>query len=146
MVQEAMPPPAWLAVDAPQNDVVLSSRVRIMRNLQGHAFPHQLERKELNEVQSQVLGALKGADLEIMRQLAPGERHYLVGCRLISFEFAFDSPGRSLGLNKNHSASVIVNEGDHVRLPDLRPGWGPAVPCESSIPRQQSASPRCAWA
>lgn len=125
MVQEAMPPPAWLAVDAPQNDVVLSSRVRIMRNLQGHAFPHQLERKELNEVQSQVLGALKGADLEIMRQLAPGERHYLVGCRLISFEFAFESPGRSLVLNKDRSASVMVNEEDHVRIQALSAGWSP---------------------
>lgn len=125
MVQEAMPPPAWLAVDAPQNDVVLSSRVRTMRNLRGYAFPHHLERRELDAVQSQVLGALKGADLEIMRQLAPGERHYLVGCRLISFEFAFDSPGRSLVLNRDRSASVMVNEEDHIRIQALSAGWSP---------------------
>lgn len=125
MVQEAMPPPAWLSADAPQNDVVLSSRVRTMRNLQGFAFPHHLERKELEEVQGLVLGSLKGNDLEIMRQLAPGERHYLVGCRLISIEFPFQSPGRSLVLNKDRSASVMVNEEDHIRIQALSAGFSP---------------------
>jgi len=125
MVQEAMPPPAWLSADAPQNDVVLSSRVRIMRNLRGFKFPHHLERSELERVQSLILGTLKGTDLEIMRQLAPGERHYLVGCRLISVEFAFESPGRSLVLNSERSASVMVNEEDHLRIQALSAGWSP---------------------
>lgn len=125
MVQEAMPPPAWLAADAPQNDVVLSSRVRIMRNLQGYRFPHQLDRQELEEVQTRILATLKGSDLEIMRMLAPGERHYLVGCRLISIEFAFDAAGRSLVLNSERSASVMVNEEDHLRIQALSAGWSP---------------------
>lgn len=125
MVQEAMPPPAWLANDAPQNDVVLSSRVRIMRNLRGYKFPHHLERKELEEVQNLVLAQLKGDDLDIMRQLAPGERHYLVGARLISVEFPFQAPGRAVVLNKERRASVMVNEEDHIRIQALSAGWSP---------------------
>lgn len=147
MVQEAMPPPAWLAADAPQNDVVLSSRVRIMRNLRGYAFPHQLERKELNEVQSKVAASLKSADLEIIRQLAPGERHYLVGCRLISIEFAFDSAGRSLVLNKDRSASVMINEEDHIRIQALSAGWSPdsAHLLAESILKRAEATLDFAW-
>ncbi len=122
-VLEGMPAPAWLALDAPHQDVVLSSRVRVMRNLKGFAFPHRLNRDGLSEVNARVLDSVRNSDLDIIRTLSPGERHYLVGCRLVSMEFPFDSPGRSLILSKDRSAGIMINEEDHLRMQVLSAGW-----------------------
>ncbi|MEQ1934317.1 MAG: hypothetical protein ABL962_10640 [Fimbriimonadaceae bacterium] len=146
-VMEAMPPPAWLALDAPHQDVVLSSRVRVMRNLQGFAFPHRLETGGLNEVSRLVLDSLKKSDLDVIRTLSPAERHYLVGCRLVSMEFPFDSPGRSLVLSKDRSAGIMINEEDHIRMQVLSAGWSveSALLYSESILAELARSLEFAW-
>lgn len=117
-------PPAWLAKDAPQGDVVLSSRSRVMRNLAGYRFPHSASSEELAEVLSKVSGALGAAEgYELLKNLASSEMDYLVGSRLCSPEFKLDSPGRALLLDKDRTASIMVNEEDHVRIQALTAGW-----------------------
>lgn len=144
---EAMPAPAWLALDAPHQDVVLSSRVRVMRNLQGFAFPHMLDREGLIEVNRQVIDGLSSTEMEVIRTLSPGERHYLVGCRLVSMEFPFDSPGRSLVLNKDRSAGIMINEEDHLRMQVLSAGWSveSALLNAEGILNHMEASLEFAW-
>lgn len=129
LVLQSMPLPAWLAEDGPERDVVLSSRVRVMRNLRGLRFPHHAPVEELESVQVQVVGALRGGtengigDFRAMSGLSPAEREYLVNCRLVSPDFEWQSPGRSLLLDKDRAVSVMVNEEDHVRLQAIAPGW-----------------------
>src|SRR5579862_4046731 len=117
-------PPAWLAKDAPQGDVVLSSRSRVMRNLAGYRFPHSASNEELVEVLGHVSGALGPAEgYELHKDLASSELDYLVGSRLCSPGFKLDSPGRALLLDKDRTASIMVNEEDHVRIQALTAGW-----------------------
>lgn len=116
-------PPAWLVGDAPHHDVVLSSRARVMRNLRGFPFPGDCSPQELLGVQANVRGAVErlvgmvgGGALEERRHVSEGERALLVGSRLVSSDFAWDSDGRSLFLSEDRMVSVMVNEEDHVRI------------------------------
>lgn len=125
MVLRSMPPPAWLALDAPQSDVVLSSRARYMRNLRGHRFPHSCDRAELGSIMRTVLASAQEAKLglEVMKVISSAERDHLVGCRLVSPDFPWSQHGRALLLDEGRSLSLMVNEEDHLRLQALTAGW-----------------------
>lgn len=123
MVLHADAPPAWLASDSPHGDVALSSRVRYARNLQGRKFPHRMEKGELLDAQRTITKAFSGSGLEVLKHLAPAERDYWLGCRLISPEFEWQAPGRSVLVNEDRSLSIMVNEEDHVRLQAVTAGW-----------------------
>ncbi|MBX3120357.1 MAG: hypothetical protein KF784_14945 [Fimbriimonadaceae bacterium] len=139
MVLKSMPPPAWLDAEAPQTDVILSSRVRLMRNLQGHFFPNHADPDELKAIQKELTDALRkvtaptpkwedepnyaASAFEVMKDLSPAEREYLVGCRLVSPEFHWREPGRAVLLDPRRMVSIMVNEEDHLRLQALTPGW-----------------------
>lgn len=117
-------PPAWLASDAPHGDVALSSRARVMRNLRGHRFPHIAPPEELEAVLAKISEAIgKRLNLEMLKNLSGEEHDYLVGSRLCSPEFRCSSPGRALFLDKARTASIMVNEEDHIRLQALTAGW-----------------------
>lgn len=121
-------PPAWLAKDAPQGDVVLSSRSRVMRNLAGFRFPHSATKEELQEILALVSGALgPNEGFELHKGLDSSELDYLVGCRLCSPAFKAEAPGRALLLDKERTASIMVNEEDHVRIQALTAGWSVAT-------------------
>jgi protein arginine kinase len=125
MVLQSMPRPAWLSEDAPHVDVVLSSRTRLMRNLQGHRFPNKAENHELQEIMRKILRAERDASLgfEAHKALTNAERDYLVGCRLVSPDFEWTLPGRALLIDQARSMSLMINEEDHVRLQALSAGW-----------------------
>lgn len=125
MVLRSMPPPAWLESDAPDGDVVISSRFRLARNLVGFRFPHRASGQELKEVETRVKAACRTSPikLEPMGKLTEAERDYLLGSRLISPEFAHREPGRSLILDRDRCVSLMVNEEDHLRLQTVTAGW-----------------------
>ena len=85
MVLRSMPPPAWLGEDAPDGDIVISSRVRHARNVAGFRFPHHAPSDELRQVQKLVGEAVRasGISFETFKRLTEAERDFLVGCRLL---------------------------------------------------------------
>lgn len=125
MALQAQAPPAWLLDPGPHADIVLSTRLRVMRNLTGHRFPHAADRAELTEIQTKVIAA--AGELEVHRTLTNAERDYLVGCRLISPEFQWTEFGRSLLLDESRTLSIMVNEEDHLRFQAVVAGWAPEV-------------------
>ena len=127
MVLRSMPPPAWLAPDAPENDVVISTRCRFARNLKGHYFPNHASSNELKAIAQTVKEAGVAIGLEAFRKLSEAEREYMVGCRLMSPEFNPDEPGRTLMLDEKRAISIMVNEEDHLRIQALHAGWSIAT-------------------
>jgi len=123
MVLRSMPPPAWLGKDAPEGDVVVSSRVRFARNLDGIAVPHLATDDELAAVRDQVLESARPLELEVLKHVSEAERDYLVGCRLVSPDFDARGHGRALILDRERSVSIMVNEEDHLRVQALTAGW-----------------------
>lgn len=117
--------PAWLSEDAPHVDVVLSTRTRVMRNLQGFRFPHHATDEELAQILRRTVAAEADADLglETFNGLTTVERDYLVNCRLASHDFPWTLPYRAILVNSDRSLSLMVNEEDHLRIQALSAGW-----------------------
>ena len=128
-IHEFLAPPSETARrDGPHSKIVMSSRVRLARNLKGVAFPGWAKKPEriraLEIVRPAVeqLSAMKGAFSESMDNLAPLDKQILVERHLISREHAAKNAGSGLVLNKEESLCVMINEEDHLRMQALRPG------------------------
>ena len=122
-IHEFLSPPVETARrTGPHDRIVMSSRVRLARNLRGIAFPGWAKKNErvkaLDIIRPAVesLPQLNGAFSETMDKQILVERH------LISREHAAKSSGSGLVLNKEESLCVMINEEDHLRMQALRPG------------------------
>ncbi len=105
-------------------DIVLSSRVRLARNLEGLPFPGKMQPLEtLNLVQKvdKVINANNTFLLLCMQELPEGERHLLVERHLVSPDLAGCAKGAAL-INKEESISILIGEEDHLRIQCLLPG------------------------
>lgn len=123
MVLRSLPPPAWMASDAPEQDVAISSRVRYARNLAGTCFPERLTDKELERIADALTETGKRHGMTALSRLSIAEREYLVGCRLVSADFAFDKPGRRVLHDERRLICAMIHEEDHLRLQAVTPGW-----------------------
>jgi protein arginine kinase len=124
IVLQGMAPPSWLSDDGPFREIVLSTRVRYMRNLRGRKFPHAASPIEMRETGEQIVAALgMVGPFEILRSASPAERDYLVACRLVSPDFDWSAPGRALACDSVRCFSAMVNEEDHLRIQAITPGW-----------------------
>jgi protein arginine kinase len=128
-IYEFLSPPAETARrSGPHDRIVMSSRVRLARNIRGLAFPgwaKKAERVKALEIMRpavEKLPQLTGAYSETMDNLPPLEKQILVERHLISREHAAKGAGSGLVLNKEESLCVMINEEDHLRMQALRPG------------------------
>src|SRR3989454_1169611 len=114
--------------EAPHNRVVLSSRVRLARNLRGFAFPGWAKKPERIKALEVIRPAVEGLPQmldcfsETMDNLTSLEKQILVERHLISREHAAKNAGSGLVLNREESLCVMINEEDHMRMQALRPG------------------------
>jgi protein arginine kinase len=112
----------------PHDRIVMSSRVRLARNLRGLAFPGWAKKAErvrsLETMRPEVEGLrqMAGAFSESMDNLTALDKQILVERHLISREHAAKNAGSGLVLNKEESLCVMINEEDHLRMQALRPG------------------------
>lgn len=122
-------PPAWAGETGWEADVILSTRVRLARNLNGPAFPGRASDAELKAVAKQVLAASKQRDkgqvslraVEVGK-LGDADKAALVDSHLISVPHAMAGPDRWALVDDKHTVSVMVNEEDHLRLQAILPG------------------------
>jgi protein arginine kinase len=119
----------WLDGSGPASDVVLSTRVRLARNLSGVPFTHRAREEQLVMVYSSILSAVRKTPaltqslaLE-MRELTPLDRQFLVERHLISNDLADNGKLRGLLVLPDESISAMVNEEDHLRLQALASGF-----------------------
>ncbi len=123
----------WLEASGPHSDIVLSTRLRLARNLQGHSFGTRLREGEREQILEQVRRAAElaptlrgGVSLEL-GALTSLSRHVLLERHLISRELAGESgdmPARGAGLmlGPRETLGLMVNEEDHLRLQCLLSG------------------------
>lgn len=128
-LHEFLVPPAESARrKGPHDRIVMSSRVRLARNLKDAAFPGWAKKPERVRVLEMIQPAVKGlpdmreAFSESMDQLSALDKQILVERHLISREHAAKSAGSGLVLNREESLCVMINEEDHLRMQALRPG------------------------
>mgnify|MGYP000601942712 FL=1 len=115
---------SWYTTHAPEDDIAVSTRIRLARNLSGLPFPAGMtpeQRRELNlKVKNAVLQSntpfaksLKYIDMADVPQTeiaAMVERH------IISPEFAEENADRAIIISADESISIMIGEEDHVRI------------------------------
>jgi protein arginine kinase len=125
---------AWLDAAGPEADIVLSTRVRLARNLQGRAFGLRARAGDrdavLREVEAGIgrSALLTGASVRVLSDMEPRTRRLLLERRLVSRDLLGGSengpPPRSAAvvLPDRDELTLMVNEEDHLRLQSLRSG------------------------
>ncbi|GAK57968.1 putative ATP:guanido phosphotransferase [Candidatus Vecturithrix granuli] len=108
---------------------VISSRVRLARNIKQHRFPHAASTEERQAVCECICRIVRtnprfqGAELIEIDGLTPLERKVLEEQYVISHTFASQGSSRLLVLQKAQNTSILVNEEDHLRIQGFSSGF-----------------------
>lgn len=112
----------------PKDKIVISSRIRLARNLKGIPFPGWAKKPDRVRAAQQLrpaveaLPELAGCFSESMDNLPSLDKQLLVERHLISREHAAKGAGSAMTLNHDETLCVMINEEDHLRMQALRPG------------------------
>jgi len=118
----------WLTEKGPEQEIVLSSRIRLARNLSTLPFPQVADDKQLAEVArkvkeaSEVKGSWGRLQFRALSEIDPLEQQLLLAKHLISPQLVQKSANRAVILSDREDISVMVNEEDHLRMQVLLPG------------------------
>lgn len=120
----------WMKADGPDSDIVISSRVRIARNMSGYPFPMLATKSQSQEVLEKVAQVLQADELAEfgplewipLTELNDLEKKVLVEKHLISPNLANESQNGAVLLNEKETVSIMVNEEDHLRIQVLESG------------------------
>ncbi len=122
-------PGEWLRADGPHHDIVISSRVRLARNLCELPFPGWAKKADrislLEQIKPQVEGLREMDDAfsEYLQDLSALEKQVLVERHLISREHAAKGIGSAVVMNHQQTLSIMINEEDHLRMQAIRCGF-----------------------
>jgi len=122
---------AWLDASGAYSDVIVSSRVRLARNLRRIPFSHQNSKADEERVVEEVLSAAQKVPQLVqgtyfdMAPLSENDRQLLVERRLISPALALRGGHGGVLVGPNERFSIMVNEEDHLRLQALFGGFEP---------------------
>ncbi|MCS7015128.1 MAG: protein arginine kinase [Gemmatales bacterium] len=119
----------WLRGEGPEVDVVVSTRIRLARNLADFPFPNRASALQRGEIES----LLRERILQLadswqfcyfaLHRLPELDRQFLVERQLISREHAHANGQRGVAIGKGEASSIMVNEEDHLRLQVIRSGF-----------------------
>ena len=117
----------WYELQGAENDVVISTKVAIARNVKGYNFTVKLNTEEKYEIADKID--------EILDEKLPGKfastpmnevgrdlQISLAECCLVSPEFISYAEGRTLVTTEDESLSIMVCEEDHLKIQSLLPG------------------------
>lgn len=121
----------WMKGEGPDADIVISSRVRIARNLQSSPFPMLATNQQSKQVLEQIKNCLSERKFDQVGKLTfipltePNEleKRVLVEKHLISPSLAEEAKNGAVIISDNESVSIMINEEDHLRIQCLYPGF-----------------------
>src|SRR5262245_52616218 len=120
-IHEFLPPPSEVARrKGPHDRIVMSSRVRLARNIKGAAFPGWAKKPDRQHTLVQIqpaierLPQMKDSFAASMDDFSALDKQILVERHLISREQAARGAGSGLVLNRDETLSVMINEEDHL--------------------------------
>lgn len=121
-------PADWMKGAGPHSDIVMTSRVRLARNLSGFPFPGFSQERQRIDLLEQVrpvvekLPEMTDGYSEDYTELSKIRKQVLVERHLVSREHAARSTGCAVVVDRKQSVSIMINEEDHFRIQGIRPG------------------------
>ena len=119
----------WYEKSGAEGDVIISTRIRLARNLRTCPFPSRMNAEDRERVISAVQIAIETSPianefvLYRLKDLSQITRVSLVERHLVSPEFISHPEGRAVLLMKDESVSIMVNEEDHLRIQVMCEGF-----------------------
>ena len=119
----------WLRAIGPEADIVISSRIRLARNLSSFPFTNRSNAHQKAEIEQYLKSRLEKIDFNPrltyvnLATLSQLDRQLLVERQLISRELSTSEGPRGVAFVPNEILSVMVNEEDHLRLQVIRSGF-----------------------
>src|SRR5690349_17135457 len=118
----------WLRGSGPMSEIVISSRIRLARNVSGYPFLTRCSRHQRQTLEHRIRDTILGAQLAPqtlyvdLDQAPQTDRDLLVERHLISKQHASAEGARGVAVADNETLSIMVNEEDHLRIQVLRSG------------------------
>lgn len=114
---------SWYFENGPESDVVVSTRIRFARNINGYKYTSRATEEELKNIQNifkegNIVPGLSYINIEDLDELM---RMSLVEKHIISRDLLKQKYGAVL-LNADEDICVMINEEDHIRIQALKPG------------------------
>ena len=122
-------PLSWLVDSGPDDDIAISTRIRLARNFSSTPFPIAGNQDALNQVKELAEKAILDSEaiaepMEFdLPALSDVEKNLLLERRLISRDMLTPNPAAALIADRNESLAVMINEEDHLRMQALSPGF-----------------------
>lgn len=118
----------WLRGSGPESDIVISSRIRLARNLADYPFIRKASEQDRTAIEQTLHAAVDAVEefrslfyVDVAR-LSPLDRQFLVERQLISREHAESSGARSVVIDTDERFSMMINEEDHLRVQVMKSG------------------------
>lgn len=123
--------PTWMKEDGPESDIVISTRIRLARNLGRFAFPILLTDSDAEAIVEEARKALSSPEMQRIgrfelfrsRELSDVERQVFVEKHIISPALAEDERRSAFSVSGDESVSIMINEEDHLRIQCIFPGF-----------------------
>lgn len=117
----------WYQQTGAEGDAVISSRVRLARNVTEYPFPCRMTPQQRREINEKAREAVFGANLGTfeyidMAKLTPARAMSLAERHLVSPEFVQEREDRGLLLGQDERVSIMLGEEDHIRIQALSAG------------------------
>ncbi len=117
--------PNWLNAKGHESDIVISSRVRLARNIDNLIFPHRMKTEDKEKLINSVNETIESSSfiksagqmkLSKMDELSGLDREFLLEKHLISPNMLDQYHNRAIVLGLDESISILINEEDHFRI------------------------------
>lgn len=118
----------WLKGSGPDSNIVMSTRLRLARNLMKIPFPNRISKRHLDDVIQQVQKAagqishFQNTTFFRISNLDTIDKEFLIERHLMSHEHASETEGKGLLVSTEEVLSVMVNEEDHLRIQVMNSG------------------------
>ncbi|PWB74024.1 protein arginine kinase [candidate division GN15 bacterium] len=135
----AKAPAAWLSGQGEEATVVLSTRVRLARNVAGCKFPSAADSDTKKRVVSYFDSAMTRSRLLSEGQYVKAsdiselDRDFLIERHLISPAFLTGDASKALFIGQTEQVSIMVNEEDHLRVQALAAGFDPQAAYDQAM-------------
>jgi protein arginine kinase len=119
----------WLKGTGPNSDVVISSRIRLARNLDKLSFPQWATKVQAERALGEIMQAiskinyLKGVTIFKLAELDALDKQFLVERHLMSLEHSQKTDFKGVAIDDGEIISIMINEEDHMRMQVMQSGF-----------------------
>lgn len=115
---------SWYTVHAPEDDIAVSTRIRLARNLSGIPFPARMTSVQRKELCEKVKTAISESSTPYAKSLKYIDMHDVPDVEIMSMterhiispEFAASNQDRAIILSEDESICIMIGEEDHIRI------------------------------